>query len=66
MGNLKRFTGFRFPPFLIGCMGHFHLLQRPRFSSIHTFEVRKPLRSRACFDVALAGLIVALGGLRTT
>ena len=62
MGNFKRFTGFAFAPFLIGMIGLFSLMERPRFAAIHTVDVVQLLASGACFGVALAGLIQVFRG----
>lgn len=60
MTKLKRFTGFAFAPSLIGLIGLFNLMERPRFTAIHTVDVAQLLASGACFGVALAGVIAAL------
>ncbi|MGB2593118.1 MAG: hypothetical protein WBG02_10995 [Candidatus Acidiferrum sp.] len=60
MTKLKRITGFAFAPFLIGMIGLFNLMERPRFASIHTVDVVQLLASGACFGVAFAGVIATL------
>lgn len=65
MGNLQRFTGFAFAPFLVGMIGLFTLMERPRFAAIHTVDVVQLLASGACFGVALTGLIKAFRGQPT-
>ncbi len=62
MRNLKRFAGFSFAPFIIGMIGLFSLIERPRFAAIHTVDVLQLLASGACFGVALTGLLIAFRG----
>jgi len=66
MGKLKRLSGFAFTPFFIGLIGLFNLMQRPRFANFHTVDVLQLLASGMCFGIALAGVVVAIRGPRTT
>ncbi|MGC1483016.1 MAG: hypothetical protein WA789_04415 [Candidatus Acidiferrum sp.] len=62
MANLKRLTSFSFAPFMIGMIGLFSLMERPRFAAIHTVDALQLLASGACFGVAFVGLIMAFRG----
>jgi hypothetical protein len=44
-------------PLVVGLIGFFTLLQRPRFADIHTVDVVQLLASGMCFGVALAFLV---------
>lgn len=62
----KLTTGFLMP-LLIGLVGLFNLMQKPRFVSFHTVDVLQLIASGMCFGVALAGVFVLLrGGQRSS
>jgi len=44
-------------PLVVGFIGFFTLMQRPRFADIHTVDVVQLLASGMCFGVALAALV---------
>jgi hypothetical protein len=44
-------------PLVVGLIGFFTLMQRPRFADIHTVDVVQLLASGMCFGVALTALV---------
>ena len=44
-------------PLVVGLIGFYTLMQRPRFADIHTVDVVQLLASGMCFGVALAALV---------
>ena len=57
MLNRRGHWGAIVAPLVVGLIGFFTLLQRPRFADIHTVDVVQLLASGMCFGVALAALV---------
>jgi hypothetical protein len=47
-------------PIIVGCIGFFSLMQRPRFQTYHTVDVLQLVASGMCFGVALAAIFMLL------
>ncbi|MBZ5554614.1 MAG: hypothetical protein LAO21_18000 [Acidobacteriia bacterium] len=56
----RKLTAGFLMPLLIGLIGLFNLMQRPRFASFHTVDVLQLIASGMCFGVALAGVFALL------
>jgi len=52
----RRFAAI-FVPALVGLIGLFSLIGRPRFQTYHTVDVIQLLASGMCFGIALAGML---------
>jgi len=57
MLNRRGHWGAIVAPLVVGLIGFFALMQRPRFADIHTVDVIQLLASGMCFGVALAALV---------
>jgi hypothetical protein len=57
MLNRRGHWGAIVAPLVVGFIGFFTLMQRPRFADIHTVDVIQLLASGMCFGVALAALV---------
>ena len=65
MPDRKRFMGPIFAPVLVGAIGLFNLMSKPRFQTFHSVDVLQLIASGMCFGVALSALFLMIRGPRT-
>jgi hypothetical protein len=60
--NRRRRLAAVFIPAMVGLVGLFSLIERPRFQTFHTVDVLQLLASGMCFGIALVGLLRVFRG----
>ncbi len=66
MSSRKALSSAVFVPLLVGFIGLWNLMQRPRFAGIHTVDVLQLIASGMCFGVALSAILALLRGPRAS
>jgi hypothetical protein len=64
MNRRRRLASAILAPLVVGLIGMFNLMQRPRFETFHTVDVLQLVASGMCFGIALAAVFAILRGER--